>query len=121
MSPAGTKFVVTTTHVLLISIVALGLTLTPPTGSTAGSSRLTERSSEVGVASDSQRHTLGTVIWTETLANIGAWECAQNNAADLALHLRDGNVRIARFPSVDACRQAIAYLKQACEAHSVLR
>jgi len=130
VSPTGTmtSFVVTSSHVLLLSILA------PPPSSAARSSSLSERSDrssslaersgslgEVGAASDSQRYTLGTIIWTEALANIGAWECVDQSAAELALHLRNGGVRLVRFASLEARRAAVGDVKQAVEAHSGFR
>jgi hypothetical protein len=115
-SPVGTVllFVVTTSHVMLASI-------TMPAGGGNGSGSChgsdSERTSGLEAAIAANAYIPTTVVWAEPLSNVGAWECLENSH-ELALHLRDGNVRRARFGSTEARQRAAGFVQQALEAAS---
>jgi hypothetical protein len=115
-SPTGTvvPFVVTTSHAMVASI-----TMPAGRGSSSESPRSSdlERTSRVEAAIATNAYLPTSIVWAEPLSNIGAWECLEHSR-ELALHLRNGHVRRARFETTEARQRAADFVRQALEAAS---
>ncbi|EOD14033.1 hypothetical protein EMIHUDRAFT_451837 [Emiliania huxleyi CCMP1516] len=91
---AEISLVVTTGHAILLSVSGEGGAGSSSSGGGGGGAPATA------------------LVWSEPLSQIAVWECVERSH-ELALHLRSGEVRRARFPSAAARAKAVRLIEQA--------